>query len=64
MRAASADVFESLVPPRKLTLEESLEFIEDDECVEVTPDIIRIRKVILDSHERARANRRRAQGRQ
>lgn len=63
MRAASADVFESLVPPRRLTLEESLEFIEDDECVEVTPETIRIRKLILDSHERARSNRKRAQGR-
>ena len=62
MRAASADVFETLVPPRKLTLEESLEFIEDDECVEVTPETIRIRKLVLNSHERLRANRKRAQG--
>lgn len=62
MRAASADVFETLVPPRKLTLEESLEFIEDDECVEVTPETIRIRKLVLNSHERVRANRKRAQG--
>jgi GTP-binding protein len=43
------------VPPRKLTLEESLEFAADDECVEVTPEIVRIRKVILDSTERGRA---------
>ncbi|MGC5629609.1 translational GTPase TypA [Georgenia sp. Z1344] len=55
MRSATADSFESLVPPRKLTLEESLEFAADDECVEVTPEIIRIRKVILDGTERARA---------
>jgi GTP-binding protein len=55
MRAASSDTFENLVPPRKLTLEESLEFANDDECVEVTPDSIRIRKVILDQTDRARA---------
>jgi GTP-binding protein len=55
MRSATADSFESLVPPRKLTLEESLEFAADDECVEVTPEIVRIRKVILDSTERGRA---------
>ena len=56
MRAASADSFENLVPPRKLTLEESLEFAAEDECVEVTPQIVRIRKVILDANERKRAH--------
>ncbi|MFC0675775.1 translational GTPase TypA [Brachybacterium hainanense] len=55
MRAASADSFENLIPPRKLTLEESLEFAAEDECVEVTPEIVRIRKVILNAGERARA---------
>ena len=55
MRAASSDSFENLVPPRRLTLEESLEFTAEDECVEVTPEIIRIRKVILDATERRRA---------
>jgi len=60
MRAASSDTFENLTPPRDLTLEESLEFAREDECVEVTPDAIRIRKVILDSNERAKANRARA----
>ena len=49
-----------LTPPRDLTLEESLEFAREDECVEVTPDSIRIRKVILDTNERAKANRARA----
>ncbi|MCT1998224.1 translational GTPase TypA [Brachybacterium muris] len=58
MRAASADSFENLVPPRKLTLEESLEFAAEDECVEVTPQIVRIRKVILNAGERARARSR------
>ncbi|MFH5824333.1 translational GTPase TypA [Georgenia sp. AZ-5] len=52
MRSSTADNFESLVPPRKLTLEESLEFAAEDECVEVTPEVVRIRKVILDSNER------------
>ncbi|WP_114855840.1 translational GTPase TypA [Brachybacterium sp. YJGR34] len=56
MRAASADSFENLVPPRRLTLEESLEFTNEDECVEVTPEIVRIRKVILDANERRRAH--------
>jgi GTP-binding protein len=54
MRAASSDTFENLTPPRKLTLEESLEFAREDECVEVTPEIVRIRKVVLDQTERAR----------
>jgi len=55
MRAASSDSFENLIPPRRFTLEESLEFAGEDECVEVTPEIVRIRKVILDAGERARA---------
>lgn len=55
MRSATADSFESMTPPRQLSLEESLEFAGDDECVEVTPEIIRIRKVILDQTERSRA---------
>ena len=58
MRSATADAFENLIPPRKLTLEESLEFTAEDECVEVTPEIVRIRKVILDQQERAKARSR------
>ena len=54
MRAASSDTFESMTPPRQLTLEESLEFARDDECVEVTPEVVRIRKVNLDANTRAR----------
>ncbi|MDQ0613392.1 GTP-binding protein [Microbacterium sp. W4I4] len=54
MRAASSDSFESMTPPRLLTLEESLEFARDDECVEVTPESVRIRKVILDQTVRGR----------
>ena len=62
MRSSTADSFEGLVPPRRLTLEEALEFASDDECVEVTPDAVRIRKVILDYQERFKdaARRRRA----
>uniref|UniRef100_UPI0007E4F258 translational GTPase TypA n=2 Tax=Streptomyces albus TaxID=1888 RepID=UPI0007E4F258 len=55
MRAASADTTENLVPPRKLSLEQSLEFCREDECIEVTPETVRIRKVNLDAKERARA---------
>ncbi|XVX21233.1 translational GTPase TypA [Actinomycetota bacterium] len=55
VRASSADNFEKVVPPRKLSLEQSLEFCREDECVEVTPDTVRIRKVELDQTIRARA---------
>ena len=51
-RSATADVYESLTPSRKLTLEESLEFAASDECVEVTPEAVRVRKVVLDAQER------------
>jgi GTP-binding protein len=54
MRAASADNTENVVPPRKLSLEQSLEFCRDDECIEVTPETVRIRKVVLDQKERGR----------
>ena len=60
MRSSTADNFENLTPPKKLTLEECLEFAREDECVEVTPEAIRIRKVILDANERVREFRRRA----
>ncbi|MFC4493529.1 translational GTPase TypA [Streptomyces ovatisporus] len=55
MRAAAADTTENLVPPRKLSLEQSLEFCREDECIEVTPDTVRIRKVELDQKARSRA---------
>ena len=60
MRAASSDTFENMTPPRNLTLEESLEFAREDECVEVTPESIRIRKLILNAGDRAKAQRSRA----
>ncbi len=55
MRSSTADELERLTPPRQLSLEESLEFAREDECVEVTPEKVRIRKVILDATERGRA---------
>jgi GTP-binding protein len=55
MRAAGSDNTERLVPPRPMSLEQALEFIADDECVEVTPDNIRLRKVVLDQSIRGRA---------
>ncbi|MER6768648.1 translational GTPase TypA [Streptomyces bacillaris] len=54
MRAASADTTENVVPARKLSLEQSLEFCREDECIEVTPETVRIRKVVLDQRDRAR----------
>ncbi|MDQ3402817.1 MAG: translational GTPase TypA [Actinomycetota bacterium] len=54
MRQSSADVMETLARPRKLSLEEALEFCANDECVEVAPDVVRVRKVILDATTRGR----------
>ena len=56
-RSKSSDDAIQLVPPKTFSLEEALEFIEDDEYVEVTPDAIRIRKSILDPKDRYRNNR-------
>lgn len=55
IRSSTSDNFEKMTPPRELTLEECLEFAREDECVEVTPEIVRIRKVELDATARARA---------
>ena len=52
MRSAGSDATEKLEPPRKLTLELALEFIADDELIEITPDAIRLRKRELDSNRR------------
>ena len=54
VRAAASDDTIRLTPPRRLSLEQALEFIADDECVEVTPGAVRLRKVTLDAGERAR----------
>lgn len=57
MRASGADDKARLVPPVVFSLEEALEYIKEDEYVEVTPSHIRLRKIILDENERKRANR-------
>ena len=54
MRQSTSDTFERMTSSRKLTLEECLEFAREDECVEVTPEFVRIRKVELDANARAR----------
>ena len=59
MRSAAADEALRLEPKRELTLEESLEFLNDDELLEVTPSSLRIRKTILDHTQRGRADFRR-----
>ena len=58
MRAASADVLERLAPPTRLSLEASLEFLREDECVEITPESVRLRKVELDKILRLKASKR------
>jgi GTP-binding protein len=57
MRAASADVLVRLSPPKQLSLEAALEFLREDECVEVTPSSVRLRKVELDKTRRQKAAR-------
>ncbi|MDA3041388.1 MAG: EF-Tu/IF-2/RF-3 family GTPase, partial [Actinomycetota bacterium] len=57
MRASSADELVRLTPARHLSLEQSLEFIAEDECVEVTPDAVRLRKVQLDPNRRRQADK-------
>ena len=54
VRASSSDDTIRLTPPRRLSLEQALEYIADDECVEVTPAVVRLRKVELDAGVRAR----------
>ena len=57
MRASGSDETVKLVPHHKLSLDQALEFIREDECVEVTPDVIRLRKLVLDPVERQKAAR-------
>ena len=58
MRAASSDATETLSKHKSLTLEEAMEFCAVDECVEVAPEAIRVRKVLLTATERAKARSR------
>ncbi len=55
MRSAGADDKTKLIPPRRFSLEEALEYIQADEYVEVTPESLRLRKILLKEHERKRA---------
>ena len=57
MRASGADDKARIVPPVVFSLEEALEYIKEDEYVEVTPNHIRLRKILLDENDRKRANR-------
>jgi len=54
MRQSTGEELERLIPPRTLSLEQALEFCADDECAEVTPTAIRLRKTVLDAKERGR----------
>jgi GTP-binding protein len=57
MRASSSDVLVRLVPPRLIGLDQALEFLNEDECVEVTPEIIRLRKLELSKTDRVKRTR-------
>jgi GTP-binding protein len=59
MRAASADVLVRLAPPTRLSLEAAIEFVREDECVEITPEEIRLRKVELEKVKRLKASKQR-----
>ncbi|MEA2507673.1 MAG: GTP-binding protein [Actinomycetota bacterium] len=58
MRSSTGDELVRLIPHKQMSLEQALEFIREDECVEVTPDEIRLRKLILSAGDRVRASRR------
>ena len=64
MRKSFADELERLIPARRLSLDGALEFIKDDECVEVTPAAVRLRKVVLDATTRQSLASKRARARQ
>ncbi len=58
VRSSTGDELERLIPPRRMSLEQSLEYCAADECLEVTPKDVRIRKVVLDANERAKLRNR------
>ena len=62
VRSSTADELERLVPARVHSLEQALEFCRGDECLEVTPAAVRMRKTILVGHERAKARSRAKKG--
>jgi len=63
VRSSTGDELVRLIPHRELSLEQALEFIAEDECVEVTPHTVRIRKVVLDASKRMRSAKRASTGR-
>jgi len=63
MRQSSSDVLVPLIPHKVLSLEQALEFCREDECVEVTPGNVRIRKVELSATDRERNRGKRAKAR-
>ena len=64
VRQSTGEELERLVPPRLLSLEQALEFCANDECVEVTPSAVRLRKAVLDAKERGRIRGRVSRGEQ
>jgi len=64
VRQSTGEELERLVPPRLLSLEQALEFCADDECAEVTPTAVRLRKTVLDAKERGRIRGRISRGEQ
>jgi len=60
VRQSTGEELERLIPPRQLSLEQALEFCGDDECAEVTPAAVRLRKVVLDARDRGRQRARRS----
>ncbi|HUZ27300.1 MAG TPA: translational GTPase TypA [Streptosporangiaceae bacterium] len=62
VRQSTGEELERLIPPRQLSLEQALEFCGDDECAEVTPTAVRLRKVVLDAKDRGRQRARRSRG--
>lgn len=62
VRSSTGDELERLIPATKLSMEQQLEFCREDECLEVTPDVVRIRKTELNAHERAKARTRAKHG--
>jgi GTP-binding protein len=58
VRSSTADVLVRLVPHRTLSLDQALEFLREDECVEATPKNVRMRKVVLDKTDRVKVSRR------
>lgn len=62
VRSSTADELERLIPPKVMSMEQALEFCAGDECLEVTPDVVRIRKVALSANDRAKLRNRAKKG--